>query len=215
MRIIHYVKPLAGTRIKQARKNLGLSQLELSLKSGISQASIARIESNTQKNLRSDTVQRLAAALGIPLYQFWEEPEAIREEPAAYHAARMLPVVTLEQVRSTNKFFTADWSTKSYEPSLSSDARAFFLLSNNDISTPPILSENDLLLIEPGAGIQDGDMVLLFMDRLPAIGRVYFFPSHQILQPLVQEAPPLIFTSAKKRLQKIRMSRVGEIRKKL
>jgi transcriptional regulator with XRE-family HTH domain len=62
-----------GRRLKYFRQKLGLSQLELSQRSNISQASIARIEAYKQKNLKTKTLERLAAALELSLSQLLED----------------------------------------------------------------------------------------------------------------------------------------------
>jgi len=69
-----------GKRIKYFRQKLGLSQFELSQRSNVSQASIARIEANQQKNPKKETLEKLADALGISLSQLMEEPAMIRRK---------------------------------------------------------------------------------------------------------------------------------------
>ena len=54
-----------GAVIRETREALGLSQGTLASKSGLSQATISRIESDTQRNLTEETKARLLGALGI------------------------------------------------------------------------------------------------------------------------------------------------------
>ena len=63
-----------GRRLKNFREQMGISQLELSHRSGISQASIARIESDQQRNLKADTIRKLADSLGGSVSRLIEEP---------------------------------------------------------------------------------------------------------------------------------------------
>ncbi len=72
-----------GKRLKYFRGQMGLSQLELSHRSGISQASIARIESDLQRNLKADTIKKLADSLGVSVSRLIEEPSIIKEEALA------------------------------------------------------------------------------------------------------------------------------------
>ncbi len=214
IRIIHYVYAPISSRLKKARKLLGLSQLELSQKSGISQASIARIEAGTQENLRTDTIQRLALALQIPLPQFWDEPAEVKEESAPYRAARLLPVVQLEQLSAARQTALRTWNSAISEPSFSHDERAFFLQISAALAIPPELLENDLALIEPDAVIHDSDIVLLFIDKKAFIGRIYRHTPTHIMQPLDRTAPPVTFPSAGRKLKTIRMLRISEVRRK-
>lgn len=214
IRIIQYVNAPISSRLKKARKLLGLSQLELSQKCGISQASIARIEAGTQENLRTDTIQRLAGALQIPLPQFWDEPAAVKEESVLYNAARLLPVVQWEQLFAARHTALRTWNTAISEPSCSHDERAFFLQISASLALPPELLENDLVLIEPDAVIRDGDIVLLFTEKSAVIGRIYQHTPCYIVQPLDRATPPVTFPSTGRKLKMIQMLRISEFRKK-
>lgn len=56
-----------GTVIAELRRQRGLSQAELARQVDLSQVHVARIERGTIKRPHSDTLQRLAAALGTPV----------------------------------------------------------------------------------------------------------------------------------------------------
>ena len=59
---------MAGIRLRTLRESLGLSQLELSRRSGIAQESLSRIETD-RRDPRLGTLQRLARGLGLSLDQ--------------------------------------------------------------------------------------------------------------------------------------------------
>lgn len=59
--------------IKQERKRIGLSQNELSQKSGVARVSIARYESGTRRPT-PETAKKLAAVLGVPWTKFFDDP---------------------------------------------------------------------------------------------------------------------------------------------
>ena len=69
-----FVIPLKKLRIKN-----GLTQQELSDKSGIAQGIISGIESGATKNPRFDTVVKLADALNCPLSDFLQAEQAKTE----------------------------------------------------------------------------------------------------------------------------------------
>lgn len=56
-----------GERIREARKNKGLSQDGLAKAAGMTQAQISYIERNGDRKLRKDTIERLSVALGVDL----------------------------------------------------------------------------------------------------------------------------------------------------
>lgn len=60
-----------GKRLRQLRKEKGISQLDLELQSGINRTEISRIE-NGQKNIEFYTIVRLAIALEIDVVDFFK-----------------------------------------------------------------------------------------------------------------------------------------------
>lgn len=60
-----------GFKIKELRKKAGLSQTELSKKSGVSQNLIARLESGSLTNTTTDTLFKIANALGVRVEQLF------------------------------------------------------------------------------------------------------------------------------------------------
>ncbi|OGW46622.1 MAG: hypothetical protein A2Y66_08070 [Nitrospirae bacterium RBG_13_41_22] len=203
-----------GKRLKELRKKLGLSQLELSQRSSISQASIARIETNQQKNLKSDTLERLSAALGISLSELFEKPEMIAEETPRYGAVRMLPVVTLKEFLSKKLPSRLKESAISFEPVLTQTENAFFLRTTDPLISIPYINKGDLVLIEPTSQIKDGDMVLFISDERTFIGKIFYDPIASIIQPLNRSSKPVIFNIKKRRKNKIQILKISEVRKK-
>jgi len=202
-----------GKRLKELRKKLGLSQLELSQRSSISQASIARIETNQQKNLKSDTLEKLSAALGISLSELFEKPEMIGEETPHYGAVRMLPVVTLKEFLSKKIPSLLKESAILFEPVLTQIENAFFLQATNSLISVPHINKGDLVLIEPNSQIKDGDMVLFISNERIFIGNIFYDPVASIIQPLDRSLKPVIFNIKKRRKNKIQILRISEIRK--
>lgn len=58
--------------IKNIRKVLGLSQKELAMKAGLSQATIHYIETG-QKSPTERTLKKISMAIGIPIYKLMTE----------------------------------------------------------------------------------------------------------------------------------------------
>lgn len=65
-----------GQFIKERRKEIGLTLEQLGKKVGVSKMTISRWESGEIKNMKSDKLEKLANALGIPviaLFDGWDE----------------------------------------------------------------------------------------------------------------------------------------------
>ncbi len=204
-----------GKRLRNLRNRLGISQLELSNRSGISQASIARIETNQQKNLKARTLQKLADSLGITVSALIEEPVMIKEERPPYPAPKMLPVITLDKFREVKKVSDLEEKAGSFEPSLSSDDGAFFLMATPGLLSRPIINEGDLLLIEPGSSVKEDDIVLFLSHEYAGIGQLFRHSSIYILQPLNHESSPRVLKREEIKRPGVRILRVSEIRRKL
>lgn len=68
-----------GQLIKAARKAAGMTQEDLGEKLGISGSAIAQYETDNRKP-KHDTLQRIAAALGIPIYDLLDDAEVNPEK---------------------------------------------------------------------------------------------------------------------------------------
>lgn len=202
-----------GRRLKYYREQIGLSQIDLSEKSNISQASIARIESGKQKNLKRETMKKLADGLGISLSQFIEPFMGVREEEASYTSAKAVPVLGIKDIDVIKAVGASAKKAETFEPSLSSDKNAFYLKITADLAVSPLIEEGDLLLIEPSAEISEGDMVLILSTERRCLGKIYYPYDNLLIQPLDQSLPPIMLKRKGKGRRSIRVLRVSEIKK--
>jgi len=205
-----------GKRLKYFRGQMGLSQLELSYRSGISQASIARIESDQQRNLKAETIRKLADTLGVSVSRLIEEPSIIKEELTSYVTPKMLPVIRWDQFKGlkSKRAPLLKENADSTEPSFTSDQNAFFIIASAGLISAPMVNEGDLLLIEPSTHYRDSDLVLFLSHKLTTLGRIYCYPRMTILLPLTKESPPHVLKKEDVRRPGVRILRVSEIRKK-
>jgi len=205
-----------GKRLKYFRGQMGLSQLELSYRSGISQASIARIESDQQRNLKAETIRKLADTLGVSVSRLIEEPSIIKEELTSYVTPKMLPVIRWDQFKclKSKRAPLLKENADSTEPSFTSDQNAFFIIASAGLISAPMVNEGDLLLIEPSTHYRDSDLVLFLSHKLTTLGRIYCYHRMTILLPLTKESPPHVLKKEDVRRPGVRILRVSEIRKK-
>ena len=62
------------TRLKEIREEKKMSQERLEELSGVSRQTISKIEANPQANVKVDTIQRLADALGVNFQDIFFAP---------------------------------------------------------------------------------------------------------------------------------------------
>ncbi len=201
-----------GNRLKLLREKIGLSQMELSHKSNISQASIARIEAGHQQNIKAGTIEKLSAALEIPLSHLLEEPQMIREDVLPYETAKMIPVVTLQKFIASGGRIGIKDKHEHFEPSLSGDPRALFVAGCNLLDIT--IKSSDLILVEPSSQIKNGDTVLFLSKGTQCLGRIYYHPSADILQPLDPNAEPVPLSPKMQKNRNAKLFKITEIRKK-
>lgn len=202
-----------GKRLKYYREQIGLSQIDLSEKSGISQASIARIESGRQKNLKRETMNKLADGLGISLTELMEPVTMVREKEAVYTSAKAIPVLAIQDIDAAKELSVSVRKANTFEPSLSSDKNAFYLKITSDSTFRPVIEEGDLILIEPAAKIREGDMVLFLSAEKKCLGRIYYPYDNLLIQPLDQNLPPVMLRKKEINRRAIRILRISGINK--
>jgi transcriptional regulator with XRE-family HTH domain len=85
---------IVGDKIRRTRESLNLSQGDIEARSGLLRCYISRVETgHTVPSL--DNLERIAKALGIPLYRlFWEENDPLPRP-----------------IKDTLNATTADWAT--------------------------------------------------------------------------------------------------------
>ena len=199
--------------MKFYREQIGLSQIDLGEKSGISQASIARIESGKQKNLKRETMKKLADGLGISLTQLMEPVTAMREEEASYSSAKAVPVLSMKDIDVMKDPVASATKADTFEPSLSSDKNAFYLKITADLTIGPVIKEGDLILIEPSAEIREGDLVLFLASEKKCLGRIYYPYDNLLVEPLDQNLSPIMLRKKEKNRRSVRIFRVSGIKK--
>jgi transcriptional regulator with XRE-family HTH domain len=202
-----------GKRLKYYREQIGLSQIDLSEKSGISQASIARIESGKQKNLKRETMKKLADGLGISLSQLMEPLTEVREEEAAYVATKTVPVLGIKDIEVAKDLGVSARKADAFEPSLSLDRNAFYLRVTAGITVRPVIEEGDLILIEPAAAVREGDIVLFLSAETKCLGKIYYPFDNLLIQPLDRDLPPIMIRKKEKSKRSIKILRVSAIKK--
>lgn len=120
-----------GVKVKQTRENLGMNQKQLAEASGITQATISRIESGQVKESKSESLKRLAKALGITVDYLvggtdnLTPNDIIRSDPTALHILKgyeKLSITGRKQLENFVRFLEEQeenkkWSMRRSSPS--------------------------------------------------------------------------------------------------
>ncbi|MBR7887919.1 helix-turn-helix domain-containing protein [Marinomonas sp. A79] len=159
-------------RIKQQRHKLGLTQVELASRVGISQQSLQKIEDGQTRNPRR--ILELAIALDCsPEWLMHGKGKEVREQPFGYdgdvasdhiHNAGKRPILTYQQAALwPDKYHTptnVTWVSTYFDASQD----AFWLLVKNNSMTSQSgssIPEGYLVLVEPSQTAQNGDVVVV------------------------------------------------------
>ena len=105
-----------GQRIKAARKKAGMTQADLAKKLGISYVNISQLEKD-QRSPKLETLQRIAAALSVPVQELIADWSAVDKEEfkrVFIHGEGLEPpariAVALERLNATGAGKVADYA---------------------------------------------------------------------------------------------------------
>lgn len=188
-----------GERIKERRKELGITVDELAEKLGKNRATIYRYESNEIEKLPTTVLEPLANALGVsPGYLMgWEKngdipalldrfdnikPVHLKRFPLLGEIACGEPIFADEDKES---FVMADM-----------DIRADFCLkAKGDSMINARIHDGDIVFIKKMPTVSNGDIAAVIIDDEATLKRVYYYPEKNKLM-LVAENPafePLVY----------------------
>lgn len=154
-----------GERIKMLRKEHNLTQEELGAKIGVQKAAIQKYEKGTVKNIKRDSLLKLAQILGTtPEYLLgWDEtPSNI--EPINDSEFVMIPIIG--RVAAGISCF-AENNIVDYEPVLKSDVRdgeQYSFLRVVGDSMYPVFMEGDLVLVRCQSSVDSGSYAVVTID---------------------------------------------------
>lgn len=154
-----------GERIKMLRKEHNLTQEELGAKIGVQKAAIQKYEKGTVKNIKRDSLLKLAQILDTtPEYLLgWDEtPSNI--EPINDSEFIMIPIIG--RVAAGISCF-AENNIVDYEPVLKSDVRdgeQYSFLRVVGDSMYPVFMEGDLVLVRCQSSVDSGSYAVVTID---------------------------------------------------
>ncbi len=177
-----------GERIKQRRRELGLSVDELAEKLKKNRATIYRYESNDIENLPTTVLEPLANALNTTPAElmgwksFEEFPSAMQKHNPlpAEHPLDEIPV--LLTISHSRKIYNQDNLVGHI--GLSEKNVADFALPMPDNSMIDAnISPHDIVLVKQQTHVEDGQIACVLVEKFAIIRKLYFHPKGIELRP--------------------------------
>lgn len=185
-----------GERIRKLRKEHGMTQEELGARLGVQRAAVQKYEKGTVKNIKRDSLIRLAEILDTtPEYLLgWDDimPRNVMPVPDV----PMVRVPIIGRVAAGLSCF-AENNIVDYEPVLSTDlssAEKYAFLRVVGDSMYPIFMEGDLVLVQVQESVDSGAYAVVTVDdENGVIKRVVYGRNFIELQSINPMYPPRRF----------------------
>lgn len=163
-----------GERIKQRRKELGLSVDDIAKKLGKNRATIYRYESNEIENMPTDVIEPLARVLNVsPAYLMgWEDKQElkgeyfIKEETVEYKASGVLFFPIVGTVRAGQPILATENIEGRFpiDSSFVCKSKNYFFLRVKGDSMNLEFQEGSLLFIEKTPYLENGEIGVVMVN---------------------------------------------------
>ena len=192
-----------GERIKQRRKELGLSVDELADKLGKNRATIYRYESNEIEKLPTTVLEPLADALGVsPGFLMGWEDEPAEKDPLDILMKKYdnIKPVKLKRFPLLGEIACGEpiFADEDRESCVMADMDInadFCLTAKGDSMINARINDGDIVFIKEMPMVDNGDIAAVIIDDDATLKRVYYYPEDNTIQ-LIAENPkfkPLIY----------------------
>ncbi len=177
-----------GSRIRNRREELGLSQDELGRRLGYkSRSSINKIELD-QRNLTQSKIKAIADALETtPAYIMgWDEPDQKLDEENLKFFDNLFPIETkkfplLGNIACGEPIF-ADEEKELYVEAGANVHADFCLRAKGDSMTGARIQDGDIVFIKKQEMVDDGEIAAILIEDEATLKRVYYDQENNILQ---------------------------------
>lgn len=181
-----------GERIKQLRKQKGLTQEELGEFIGVKKAAIMKYEKGNVKNIKRDSIEILSKLFNVsPSYLMCLEESNISDKKSS---TKYIPL--FDNTLHGNDYFSEENHIGNIEVnnSLFDNNKNYFCLKVNDDTMFPVFIKDDIVIIEKQHFFEIGDIVVFIMgkDKI-LIRKVLKNKKDIIFEPFNKKYEPIIF----------------------
>ena len=190
-----------GERIKQRRKEIGLSAEQVAEKLGVAPATVYRYESNDIANMRIDKLEPIAKALNTtPAYLMgWEEEKKDDFDISSLAKYGVMPIKTqkipLLGSISCGETKYAEEQFEGYIEASSEIKADFCIRADGDSMIGARILDGDVVFIRKQDMVDNGEIAAVIIDNNTTLKRVYYYPekSKLILSPENPKYEPLVY----------------------
>ena len=183
---------MIGERIKNLRKNKGMSLEELADAIGTSRQTVHRYETGVISNIPHEKVEAMARALGVSPSNLmgWDDGEIstfnnIKGLSTSPIAKKKLPI--LGNVACGEPIFASEEHSHYLQVGENVNAD-FCLTAKGDSMINARIFDGDILFVQQQSSVDDGDIAVVLIDDEATVKRVYFDRENAILT-LIPENP--------------------------
>ena len=185
-----------GARIRERRKELGISAEHLAEKLGVSPATVYRYESGAIEKVPGDLLPAISRILGTTPARLmgWDEADAPAPPPGFLPLPATVRLPLVGQIACGTPI-TAEQNIEDYVAVPEAAHATFVLLCKGDSMAPNIL-DGDLVYIRKQPTVETGEIAAVRIGTEATLKRVYTAPDQLILQPDNHNYAPQVYAGA-------------------
>lgn len=178
-----------GSRIKEAREKIGMSQTDMADRIGVSKQTLYKYENDIITNIPSDKIEEISALTGVsPAYIMGWETNPLPSEVIKLQT-KNLPI--LGSVACGKPIFDPSDGVQIKVPS--SFHADFGLYARGDSMIGADIHDGDLVFFVQQPSVENGQIAAVFIDDEVTLKRVYYQQGERlVLQAENSSVPPII-----------------------
>ena len=178
-----------GSRIKEAREKIGMSQTDMADRIGVSKQTLYKYENDIITNIPSDKIEEISALTGVsPAYIMGWETNQLPSEVIKLQT-KSLPI--LGSVACGKPIFDPSDGVQIKVPS--SFHADFGLYARGDSMIGADIHDGDLVFFVQQPSVENGQIAAVFIDDEVTLKRVYYQQGERlVLQAENSSVPPII-----------------------
>lgn len=188
-----------GNRIRERRRDLGMTQTELAKKVGLkTKGAISRIENDTRDLTQTQIVDFAKALNSTPSYLIgWDKTDLdtiINRHPDLHPIRKIRSVPILGTIACG----TPIWAEENFEGYVGIDPAhmdgEFALICKGDSMVDAEIHDGDIVLMKKVSDVEDGQIAAVLIEDETTLKRVYRKENLLVLQPCNRNYSPIIYS---------------------
>lgn len=188
-----------GNRIRERRRDLGMTQTELAKKVGLkTKGAISRIENDTRDLTQTQIVDFAKALNSTPSYLIgWDKTDLdtiINRHPDLHPIRKIRSVPILGTIACG----TPIWAEENFEGYIGIDPMhmdgEFALICKGDSMVDANIHDGDIVLMKKTSDVEDGRIAAVFIEDATTLKKVYKRDNSLVLQPCNSAYGPIVYS---------------------